>query len=360
MHTIETIRAKKQEILGALPYRAFGDWPTPVERLEAMETDLGVEQLWIKRDDLSARLYGGNKIRKLEFLLADAVATGHQSTLTIGAIGSHHVLATSIYAREFGLTPAAQHYPQPITPHVLDNLRALSTTKPELSLVGHPVALPFKLFKRKLQEWMSQREDTYFITGGGSSPLGTVGYVIAGLELAEQVAEGVLEEPDVIYVAAGTMGTLSGLMMGCKMAGMKSEVIGVRVVDKIVTNAYNAAKLAKRCAAVMREAGITDVPHISQAEVTMLDQFFGPAYGEPTDAGQEAIEKMASLANIKLDPTYTGKAFSAIPSDDERDRIRGKKILYWHTLSGADLSERIASADPMRDLPSAYHGFFDH
>lgn len=358
MHTLETIQTKKQEILGALPYRAFGDWPTPVERLDAMEDALEVEQLWIKRDDLSAKLYGGNKIRKLEFLLADAVATGQKSTLTIGAIGSHHVLATSIYAREFGLIPAAQHYPQPITPHVLDNLRALSTTRPELSLVGHPVALPFKLFKRKLQEWLSQRDATYFITGGGSSPLGTVGYVIAGLELAEQIARGELEEPDLIYVAAGTMGSLSGLMLGCKMAGLKSQVIGVRVVDKIVTNAYNTAKLAKRCASVMREAGITEVPHISQAEVTMLDQFFGPAYGEPTDAGQQAIEQMATLANIKLDPTYTGKAFSAIPSADERGRIRGKNVLYWHTLSGADLSERIASADPLRDLPDTYHGFF--
>lgn len=358
MRNVDVIQARKQEILTKLPYRGFGDWPTPVQRLDELEQELGVEQLWIKRDDLSAKLYGGNKIRKLEFLLADAVATNHTSTLTIGAIGSHHVLATSIYAREFGLTPAAQHYPQPVTPHVLDNLRALSTTKPELSLVGHPVALPFKLFKRKLQEWLSQREDTYFITGGGSSPLGTVGYVIAGLELAEQIAQGEMEEPDLIYVAAGTMGTLSGLMLGCKMAGLQSKVVGVRVVDKIVTNTYNTAKLAKRCAAVMREAGIEDIPSIRQAEVEMLDQFFGPAYGEPTEAGEEAIAMMADAAGIKLDPTYTGKAFSAIPSADQRDRIRDKKVLYWHTLSGADLGPRIASATPLEDLPEAYHGFF--
>ncbi|MEM1348099.1 MAG: pyridoxal-phosphate dependent enzyme, partial [Myxococcota bacterium] len=232
----------------ALPHAPLGDFPTPVEHLERAGEELGLPDLFIKRDDRSGKEYGGNKVRKLEFALAHARAQGHDDIVTIGAIGSHHVLATSIYARQLGMRPSAQHWPQPVTPHVRDNLRALSTTQPTLRLIGHPVEVPFHVFKRHLNDWLADRPRTYFLSGGGSSPHGVLGYVNAALELAEQIDAGLAPEPDVVFVAAGTNGTYAGLLLGAKMAGLRAKFIAVRVVEKIVTNTANVLRLTHQAA----------------------------------------------------------------------------------------------------------------
>ena len=348
----------RADIFAALPHSSFGRWPTPVQRLSELEQRLGVGQLWVKRDDLSGELYGGNKVRKLEFILGDALEQGAKRTMTLGAIGSHHVLATCLYARAHELVPAAQHYPQPVTEHVLDNLRALSTTRPELSLIGHPVALPFKIFKRKLTEWLSQSQDTYFITGGGSSTQGTIGYVAGALELAEQIAQGELEAPHKIYVAAGTLGTLAGIIIGCKMAGLATRVVGVRVVDRIVTNKANTLRLIHNATQLLREANIA-VPDIGMGDFDLQEGYFGKAYGEPSELGERAISLAHALAGLELDSTYTGKAFSMVMERGELGELADERALYWNTLSSVDLSARIARADIKRDLPPAYQVFFD-
>ncbi len=341
-----------------LPYVSLGQWPTPVERMQRLGEELDIPHLYIKRDDRSGEAYGGNKVRKLEFALADALREGKSSVLTIGAIGSHHVLATSIYARQLGLTPAAQHWPQPVTPHVLNNLRALSTTRPDLKLVGHPVEVPFRIFKQKLKEWLTQRDDTYYITGGGSSVLGVMGYVNAALELADQIDAGDIPAPDLIFVAAGTNGTLAGLILGAKMAGLKAHLVGVRVVDKVVTNAANVLRLTNLAAERLRRSGV-EAPSILPGDFTLLDAYFGPAYGEPTSAGSRAMELAERFEEVHLDPTYTAKTFAGLLDKRRAMGMSDKTVLYWHTLSSADLTPRIEAADITADLPDDYQHFFD-
>ncbi len=341
-----------------LPYRQLANLPTPVEHLATLGEALGIPNLYIKRDDLSGALYGGNKVRKLEFIFGEAIEQGYEEVVTLGAVGSHHVLATCIYARELGLKPAAHHFPQPLTSHVLDNLRALSTTKPDLTLVGHPVALPFHQFKRNLMGWIEKRPRTFYIKGGGSSITGVLGYVNAGLELAAQIEEGALPCPDEIYVAAGTNGTLAGLIVGLKLAGISTRVIGVRVVDRVVTNVANILAMTNATSLRLQKAGIP-APMITPSDFELLDHYFGDAYGEPTQAGSQAIAQMREHQGIKLDPTYTAKAFSAIPGERDARQLTDKTVLYWHTLNGVDLGERIAQATPLADLPDDYHAFFD-
>jgi D-cysteine desulfhydrase len=219
--------------------------------------------------------------------------------------------------------------------------------------------LPIEVGKAKMRQWLSTAKDVYYIPGGGSSPAGVLGYVNAAFELKEQIDRGELPEPDYIFVAAGTCGTLAGLMLGCRMAGMKTRIVGVRVVDKIMTNAPITAHLANKTAKILRSNGIEDVPHISISDVIMLDDYFGSDYGEPTDEGMAAIELCREYSELKLEPTYTGKAFAALLGERERLDLADKNVLYWHTLSGADLSERIAAADPARDLPGEYQKFFE-
>jgi D-cysteine desulfhydrase len=343
----------------SIPHASLGHFPTPVEKLDDLAREVGLESLYVKRDDQSGTVYGGNKVRKLEFLLGDALDGGYDEVWTVGAIGSHHALATCIYARQLGLEPSVLHFPQPVTEHVLDNLRAISTTKPNLTLASHKVQLPIEVGKAKLKQWLSKANDVYYIPGGGSSPVGVLGYVNAAFELKQQVDGGELPQPDVIFVAAGTCGTLGGLTLGCKLAGMNTEVIGVRVVDKIMANATLTAHLANKAGKLLTKAGVDGVPHISASEITLIDSYFGDDYGVPTEEGLEAMELAKKEEGLKLEPTYTGKAFAGLVGESERLELATKNVLYWHTLSSADLSDRIAEADVEHDLPDAYQKFFE-
>ena len=342
----------------SLAHLEIADLPTPVDELERLGAEVGNGRLWVKRDDLTARRYGGNKVRKLEFLLADAIEQDHRRVWTVGAIGSHHVLATSLYARQFDLMPHALHFPQPVTDHVRQVLRALSTTRPRLELVGTKEAVPVKMVKQRVKEWLSKADDPYYIPGGGSSPRGALGYVNAAFELARQVDNGELPTPDVIFVAAGTCGTLAGLTLGARLAELPSRVVGVRVVDKILANPMVAANLANRTGKLLADCGV-DVPKIRASDIEIIDEQFGPGYGKETPEGEAAIELFDAFSDIELDPTYTAKTFAGLMQYEDPDNRPVNNVLYWHTLSGADLGDLVAGADVDADLPDAYSRFFD-
>ncbi len=334
---------------GAIPHRVLADVPTPVERLPEASKRLGLADLWVKRDDRTSNLYGGNKLRKLEFLLADAVARGHDRVWTLGAIGSHHALATCLWAREIGLDCGVVHFHQPVTDHVRKNVLALSTTNPEVHLLGEERHFPTELFRSRLGEWLQAHPDEYYIPAGGSSGVGALGYVNAALELVDQVEAGECPRPDRIYVAAGTCGTLSGLKLGFALADFDVELVGVRVVGDWIANPAIAARLAKDAAGILADLGV-DTPSVEASDFLIRSEFYGRGYGLPTTAGLESADVVRE-DGLVLEPTYTGKAFSAILAD--REELRDGTVLYWHTLSGADLTERVAAADLSR-LPPIY------
>ena len=341
-----------------LPHVELADLPTPVESLDPLGAELGIRGLWVKRDDLTASTYGGNKVRKLEFLLGHALAEERERVWTVGAVGSHHVLATSIYAREVGIEPHALHFPQPITDHVREVLRALRTTRPHLELVNSKHILPVKMAQRHVKEWLARAESPYYIPGGGSSPRGVLGYVNAALELARQVDNGEIPTPDAIFVAAGTCGTLAGLHLGCRMAELPSRVVGVRVVDRILANPLVTANLANRTGHLLAECGV-EVPRVRAGDIEIIDDQFGPGYGEGTESGRAAIKLLDDHANFELDPTYTAKAFAGLIEFDEEPTRPLQHVLYWHTLNSADLSALSEDADDLCSLPDEYQQFFD-
>lgn len=328
--------------------------PTPLERVEVgARLDL---DLWVKRDDLSGRLYGGNKTRKLEFLFGDALNQKKREVWTVGAIGSHHVLATCIWARELGLDCSALHFPQPVTPHVIKNLKALSTTHPTLTLVGHRNALPAAMFKHKLREWLATAGDVYYIPGGGSSPVGALGYVNAAFELVRQFEEAGERFPDTLVVAAGTAGTYVGILVGLKWLGVETQVVGVRVVDRVVCNKPLVLRLAHQTLDLLRKHGAPGLPEITSADVRLDHHQLGPGYGIATPRGHAAIALAQTAHHLTLEPTYTAKAFGSILAHEKA--LRGQRVLYWHTLSGVDLSDRVASWDPA-GLPEAYREYLE-
>ena len=331
--------------------------PTPVRRLPNLARELGLSELWLKDDGQTSDVYGGNKVRKLEFLLAHARDEGHEAVWTVGAIGSHHVLATALMARKMGLTPQALHFPQPLTDHVREVLQALSTAAPELELASSKHTMPLILAKRRAAQWFSSKPGPYYIPGGGSAPRGVLGYVNATLELARQIDEGLLPMPDTIVVTLGSGGTLAGLVLGAAIAELPCRIVGVRVVDRVVANATLTASLANRTASLLRRFGIAS-PRVSTDNFQVIHDQFGSGYGEPTDAGLAAMELAQTFADLELDPTYTAKTFAAIMQRPPSSTPSTQRVLYWHTLSSADLSPLVEAAD-LGCLPDSYRSFFN-
>src|SRR5439155_5137603 len=167
-----------------VPWLPLGQFPTRVERLAGLAPS--AVELWIKRDDESGAAYGGNKVRKLEFLLAAARVEGARRLVTLGGIGSHHVLATAIYGRQAGFDVDAVVFPQPLNDHVREQMLADVAVGAALHPTRGYLGVPWSVWRRR------RGRDAAWIASGGSSPVGTLGYVSAGLEPLEQIARGEL------------------------------------------------------------------------------------------------------------------------------------------------------------------------
>jgi len=296
----------------------LGRYPTPVERLDGFST--AARELWVKRDDLTHETCGGSKVRKIEWLLADARSRGADRVVTIGAAGSHHVLTTTYFGKLQGLEVEAVLVPQPRSDHVVEVLRASIG----LGLRAIPVrswsrgALVFAL------RMATAGAHTRFIPVGGSSVTGSMGYVLAARELAAQVRAGVMPEPDLCIVALGSGGTAAGLAAGFAAERLKTLVVGVCVSKPAWALRLHAKLLARACAS-------RTVERPRHVRLVADGRFLGAGYGHRTPEGDEAT-RLAESAGILLDPTYTAKAFAASLAYLVRAPSAKRIILYWHTL----------------------------
>lgn len=307
----------------------LGTYPTPVER--------GPGGIWVKRDDLTSDLYGGNKVRKLELLLAAAREAGKTRLLTVGAVGSHQVVACAVYGAREGFRVDAVLVPQPASPHAELNLRVAlahglhATACPAWSLAPPYVA----------SRWGS---DAYFVPLGGSNALGSLGFIDAAAELAAQVRAGQLPEPEVAVVALGSGGTAAGLAVGFEQAGLRTRVLGVVVAPPTPVVRHLARRLAQKTAAL---AGLPVAIGVRASKRIDVDgQWMGRGYGHPTEEGRAATD-VASEAGLTLDTTYTSKAFACALARAKSGNPG--EVLYWHTLSTSPLERLLlagAFADP--------------
>jgi 1-aminocyclopropane-1-carboxylate deaminase/D-cysteine desulfhydrase-like pyridoxal-dependent ACC family enzyme len=293
--------------------------PTAVEPLSGLP-------LWIKRDDRILEPYGGNKVRKLERFLGDARAKGKTRLLTLGAAGSHQLVAASIYGRAEGFEVEAVVVPQPATAHARRNLRIA---------LGHglrAVAVPaWSLGPAVLAA--RRGRDAYVIPLGGSNVIGALAFASAARELEAQVRRGDLPEPDVIVVALGSGGTAAGLAVGLEQAGMRSRVVGVAISHPTPVLSVLATRLAR---ATARRCGASTKAALRLA---VDRRWVGRGYGHPTAEGEAAVRE-AAARGIDLDSTYTGKAFACALALARE----GKQVLFWHTLSTFPIEPLLAGA----------------
>lgn len=347
----------------------FGRYPTPVERVDVPA--VRDAELWVKRDDRSHDVYGGNKVRKLEWLLADARARRATRILTVGAGGSHHVLATTYFGVREGFEVEAVLVPQPRTQHAVDVLRAGLALglrpSPVSSWAAAAAALSRRLAWSVASSMVSTGGATRFVPIGGSSVIGAMGYAAAARELAAQVRAGEMPEPDVCVVAMGSGGTAAGLTAGFAAERLKTRVVGVCVSRppwalRAITRGL-ARACAERLSLESRESASPEARERPmqgaslRARLVTDMRFLGRGYGHSTPEGDEAT-RAARDAGLALDPTYTAKAFAAalwrvrrandgLGADDQGGAERNRReriVLYWHTLSSAPMKPLLEKA----------------
>ncbi|MCP4760363.1 MAG: pyridoxal-phosphate dependent enzyme [archaeon] len=331
--------------------------PTPVEKLVNFGKELNFNDLWIKRDDLSNPDYGGNKPRKFEYLIADALKKGKKSMMTFGGIGSNHTIANSIFCKQFGLVSHIFTMDQPLTPHCRNHMLVNKYYGANFHNCGSMAKMIFAgLFYRLFHP------KCYVNMPGGSSKKGVLGFVNAVFELKKQIDNGEMPEPDYIFVAKGSMGTSGGILLGCLLTGMKTKVYAINVMMRSKLTRKYLIRLAYKTCEFMREYDST-VPIITKEmlsnQLIMLGDFSGGEYGMATEEGKEAID-LAAKDGIILDTTYTGKAASAMIAciREKKTEFKDKTVLFWNTLNSVDLTDLEKKVD-YHDLPQVYHQFFD-
>ena len=317
-----------------LPRLRLGALPTPVEELPGLARALGVGALWVKRDDLSGSLYGGNKVRKLEWLLADAAARGRERLATVGGVGSNHVLATALYARPLGLSLDAAVFLHPKSAASERAVRVALSAGVRYHVARSAASLPAAMVAAR-----AGRPAPLWIPAGGSSALGSLGYVDAALELAGQIAAGACPRPDAIVLPLGSGGTVAGLLIGLALAELDIPILAVAVVHRLITNRSATRRLAARTAALLGRRGLV-VPG-GPRPLEVVHDAFGRGYAHPTPPGAQAI-LAAAASGLRLETTYTGKALAALAA--RSGRFARATVLFWNTYSSVDLAPR--AADP--------------
>jgi len=338
------------ELRARLPFRPIVTGPTPVEALPLPGLPEGA--LFVKRDERSSPLYGGNKPRKLEWILGAALARGSRRLVTSGGLGTHHGLATTILAREAGLATTLVLVMQPVTAEVQRSL-LLHAAWGAQQRWGRNVPGAAAQVLRALAVATLRGERPLLVPAGGSSTNGQLGFVSAGLELAEQVRAGVLPEPAELYVAVGTGGTHAGLAAGLALAGLRTRVVGVLVTDILPPSPRRLARMARGALRELhRELPRVPRPEIRESDFDFVRSQVGPGYGAATPAARAAVATAAGLG-LEIETTYTGKCLAALIERTRQPGAPRGPILFWNTFNAVDVEKSApAPLDPQALPPS--------
>ncbi|MBS59693.1 MAG: D-cysteine desulfhydrase [Anaerolineaceae bacterium] len=321
--------------IAKFPRLRYGHLPTPIELLKNLTAHLKGPNIWIKRDDCTGMSTGGNKTRKLEFLMAEAQAQNADIVLTIGATQSNHARQTVAFSARMG-----------INSHILledrtgiddinyrQNGNVLLDQLHGTTIEEHPAGTDMDhAMETAANRLRSEGHNPYTIPGGGSNPVGALGYVNAATEIVTQAND--LGVPfDHIVHATGSTGTQAGMVTGLKGTHSKIPLLGISVRSAKNIQEENVFKLAASTAELVGCPGL-----VSRSDVVVDSNYVGEGYGMPTDATIEAIELLAQKEGLLLDPVYSGKAMAGL-IDLIRKGVfnRNENVLFLHTGGTAGL-----------------------
>ncbi|MCP4250696.1 MAG: pyridoxal-phosphate dependent enzyme [bacterium] len=341
----------------AVPWLPLGDWPTPVTEARHFAAAQKLKALHVKREDLSHPECGGNKVRSLEFLLADARQRGAGTILTLGAVGSHHVSRTAWHAGQLGMDMIGLVVHQPGAPYVQQNLLRGLAVGARYAPTGYALLGPRLVWHLLRSRGRRGDRPIVYAPSGGTSPLSCLGHVSAALELKQQIEAGVLPEPDFIYVALGSLGTAAGLAVGCKLAGLRSRLVGVVVFHRWFCTAGRWVRLARRVHRLMRRLD-PSVPEVDlpKSEFSVVRTALGRGYAHVTDAAERLIQEMPAAEQIELDGTYSAKTLDGALQHIRHHRLSDKTHLFWHTYQ--PVAPRLPVPQNTASLPRGLRRYF--
>ena len=315
--------------LADIPRISLAHLPTPLEPLPRLSEHLGGPTIYIKRDDQTGLALGGNKVRKLEFLVADALAQDCDTLVTTGGVQSNHARQTAAAAARLGL------HCELFLPRIVSGRSEAYESQGNVlldRLLGATIHLlpresyESKTFDAAVARLRDEGRKPYFIPTGGSTTIGALGYVVATQELLAQ-AQQLGISPTHIVVATGSCGTHGGIVAGFALAGHGARIQGISVAGK----ADDRANVVRTRATDALDLIGGPIGAVAE-RVNVLDQYVGAGYGQPTEGMLEAVRLLAKLEGILLDPVYTGKAMAGLIDLVRRGEFKSHDtVIFWHT-----------------------------
>lgn len=332
-----------EKLFTNIPRAQLGFFPTPLYKVENISKDLGIE-LYLKRDDITGpSVFGGNKIRKLEFLLGDAMKKKATYVMTHGATQSNHAMETVTACNKMGLKTIL--YLVAVVPPVegdyRSNLLLDKVLGADINIINledgmteeDGEKLGSKLAEEKIEELKTKGICAYDIPVGGSTPVGALGFTRGYLEYERQLAEMEMADMDHMFITAGSGGTMAGILAGKSLLNSKTNITGVAVSPKDDSYKDKVAYLANES---LKMLGVNSI--VERNEVNIDTNYVGEGYEIPTKAASEAIKYFARREGIILDPVYTGKAMSGLLDYVKSGKVpQGSKVVFWHTGGGTAL-----------------------
>ncbi|MCC6443909.1 MAG: D-cysteine desulfhydrase family protein [Armatimonadetes bacterium] len=306
-----------------LPRTPLAHLPTPIDDCPRLAAVFGTDRLLIKRDDLTGLAMGGNKARKLEFLMAEAQAKGADTVITTGGAQSNHARMTAAAARRLGMEPILL-LTGDFDGRWQGNLLLDRLLGADVRWIDH------REFDdeaaRLAKELKAQGRKAYIVPIGGSTPLGCLGYALAVRELAGQL-EGKEARIEWIVQASGSGGTQAGMILGARLFAPHLKVVGISVARPARWFARRIARIATEAARLIGESFAFE-----PEDVRVEDGYIGAAYGVPTPEGDEAVSQAALCEGLFFDPIYTGKALAGLRDMLSSGRLpKDGSVLFWHT-----------------------------
>lgn len=317
MHRLHELFPELRETLPAL---SLGSSPSPLRPLAGVRA--GGEGVWVKDDGAYGDGgWGGNKVRKLEWLIPEAGRLGRETVVTVGGLGTNWGLACALYGRKYGLQTVLALVEQPRDGHVEEQLGRLRASGAELHFTGSTARTVLTM------PWLLARHRrSWFLPAGGSSPVGAIGAVETALELAAQVERGEMDAPSRIVTAVGSGGTAAGLVLGLQLAGLDTEVVAVVVNDKLTLDSKALLRMARKSARLLRERG-AKLPEMDfdGGNLEVVEDQLGEGYGHRTEAAKKAARAI-SQDRLQLDPVYTAKAMAGLLALGGEDLAEGPVV----------------------------------
>ncbi len=337
MNQLQERCAAARRLLERKPKAGLGFFPTPFCRLEHLSEELGVN-LYIKRDDFTGiNLFGGNKIRKLEYLIGDALAQGCEYVFTFGATQSNHAMQTVSACRRCGLKPVLYLVAivEPDEKDLRSNLLLDKIMGAEIHIVkmepgeeeadAEARAVLMAREHRKRLEAAGHR--CYEVPMGGASPVGSVGFIEGYVEFVEQT-EALGIHPDYVFHGTGTGGTLAGLVAGKALTGSDAEIISINVSMKDEAYPKRTEILANESLELIGAGERVEAARDIHTDLN----YYLPGYEIPNEAASEAIRLLAKTEGLFIDPVYTGKAFAGMLDYIRTGKVpQGSNVVFWHT-----------------------------